>query len=105
MLTIIRFATAIGKSTFHPRFITWSYLNRGSVNLTHMKKNRNASTFPMKTIGGRNQYLSISIPNQPPKGSGYHPPKKSATTRHETTIMCVYSAMKNIANFMLLYSV
>jgi len=75
------------------------------VNLTQMKKNRNASTFPTNTIGGRYQYLSMSMPNHPPNGGGYHPPKKSATTRHETTIMCVYSAMKNIANFMLLYSV
>ena len=105
MLTIIRLAMAIGKSTFQPRFMTWSYLNLGSVNLTQIKKKRNASTLPIKTSGGRNQYLSMSMPNQPPKGSGYHPPKKSATSSHDTTIMCVYSAMKNMANFMLLYSV
>jgi hypothetical protein len=29
---------ASGISTFHPRFINWSYRNRGTVQRTHMKK-------------------------------------------------------------------
>src|SRR6266852_1495123 len=34
-----------------------------------------------------------------------HPPKNSIEHRHETVIMLVYSAMKNIANLKLEYSV
>ena len=34
-----------------------------------------------------------------------HPPKKRSVARHEAVIIAVYSAMKNIANFIAEYSV
>ncbi len=39
------------------------------------------------------------------KGEKAHPPKNRIVARHDTVIMLAYSAMKNIANLKLAYSV
>ena len=40
-----------------------------------------------------------------PKSGPCHPPRKSSEASQATVIMLAYSAMKNMANFMALYSV
>ena len=40
-----------------------------------------------------------------PNNGPCHPPKNSSVARHATVIMLAYSAMKNMANFIALYSV
>ena len=81
-----------GSKNFQPKFINWSYLSLGYVDLTQIKKNKQADNFNMNhTTGGKN--------------GPCQPPRKKVTAMADTVIMLAYSAMKNVANFMLLYSV
>ena len=81
-----------GNRNFHPKCINWSYLNLGKVDLIQIKKNRQQANFIInQTTGGRN--------------GPCHPPRKNVTASADTVIIFAYSAIKNIANFILLYSV
>jgi hypothetical protein len=81
-----------GNRNFQPKCINWSYLSLGKVDLIQIKKNKQPDNFNMNhTTGGKN--------------GPCHPPRKKVTAIADTVIMLAYSAMKNMANFILLYSV
>src|SRR6266536_1983115 len=46
-----------------------------------------------------------TVPSENPKVGPFQPPKNSSEARHATVNMLAYSAMKNMANFIELYSV
>src|SRR5438270_5968315 len=97
---ITRFATASGNKNFHPKAISWSYRKRGSVPRTQMYRIMKQKTFATNQNTGR-----IACRMGGPKIGPCQPPRKSSVARHPTVIMFAYSAMKNMANFMALYSV
>lgn len=81
-----------GNKNFQPKCINWSYLSLGNVDRIQMKKNKHPDNLSInQTTGGKN--------------GPCHPPRKNVTAIADTVIILAYSAMKNIANFMLLYSV
>src|SRR5215470_17195523 len=96
------FATAKGKNTFHPNFISRSYFRRGMVQRTQTKTNRRKPTLT------RNASTETAKPNAV-AGSLYHgtshPPRKSVVMTADMVAMDMYSAMKKSANFMDEYSV
>src|SRR5437899_320850 len=62
----------------------------------------NQKTGTKAATSGGNGILGIQ--EMPSKGL-CHPPKKSSVAMHAAVNMLAYSAMKNMANFMALYSV
>src|ERR1044071_6805491 len=95
-----RFAIANGNRNFQLNAITWSYRKRGKVPRTQMYKNKK------NRIRSANQNSgSTACKSGGPNSGPFHPPRNSNEARHATVIMFAYSAMKNMANFMALYSV
>ena len=88
-----------GNNTFHPRNINWSTLNLGRVHLNQIwiktKKN---------DLDINQNNPQIGPPINSPKGE-FQPPKNIRVVIAATINILAYSAKKNIANFIPLYSV
>src|SRR5437773_595406 len=98
-----RFTSATGIRTFQPSRINWSYRYRGSVARIQM------NTYSTTNVFSRNQIqpgmYQRKCATATFENGGSHPPKNSVVMTADTTIMFAYSARKNIANRMPLYSV
>ena len=89
----------IGRKTFQPNFINWSYLYLGTVAFTNANKINNNNIFKINQIGpGTRLNGKISMgDNQPPKN-------KMAPIAHINRILA-YSPNQNIAYIIPEYSV
>src|SRR3954447_11153984 len=99
-------AMASGTRNFHPKPINWSYRKRGVVPRTQMYRKTKKKTFNTNQKTGSSACMTIQcgVGSRLPKGLD-QPPKKSNVATQPTVIILAYSAMKNMANFMELYSV
>src|SRR5688572_9273626 len=103
---ITMYASATGRKIFHPNDISWSYLNRGSVQRIQMKRKRKNAHLSAKisidsrTIGNDTAAVLSAWVN-----GMSQPPKNSVAIIALAVIMLAYSAMKNSENFIALYSV
>jgi hypothetical protein len=70
----------MGNITFHPRNISWSYLNRGNVQRTQIKTQQKKSILIAKVANDN------TGPGSATKGTP-QPPKYSVTTSAEAVIM------------------
>ena len=86
--------------------MSWSYRKRGTVQRTHMKTNRKNPVFiaNMSIVASVFNTLYGPTLSHCVKGIS-HPPKNRVAVRPLTVAILAYSAMKNIENFMPLYSV
>jgi len=88
-----------------PKFINWSYRNRGSIHRTQIKNTIKTNTFARKmAMLTKPQIAEGAIWSKPHHGS-VQPPRNSVTIIADDAIMLEYSPMKNSANFIELYSV
>ena len=95
---INRKANDIGKKTFQPNLINWSYLYLGNVPLIKINKNIKNNVFNANhTVPG------IYIKGQK-FNKGYQPPKKRITVKLHIKIILLYSAKKNKAKLIAEYS-
>src|SRR4051812_43680504 len=102
---IMRYASASGSSSFQPSAISWSKRNRGSVHRTQMNTKMKNRVFAVNTnIVSKDLYQRGSVWSQLVNGMS-QPPKKSVAIIAEAVMRFAYSAMKNIENFIELYSV
>ena len=93
----------IGINIFQPNLIIWSYLYLGNVALNHKKLNIKIDDFNISHIvpGIIDKYDPIKLLGEI---GDNHPPKNITTHRNDTRIMFAYSAKKNNANLIPLYS-
>src|SRR5688572_32582137 len=100
------YASARGSMNFQPSDISWSYLKRGNVHRTHMKKKRKNRSFAKKMSTERMVSHPLNGPmlSRGVNGTSY-PPKNSVTISALAVTMFAYSAMKKSENFIALYSV
>ena len=91
------YANAIGKKIVHPISINWSYLYRGKVARTKMKKKQTIIILKLKKIAGEINLAKRSI-------GALQPPKNSKTKIADINNILLYSAKKNSANIIELYS-
>src|SRR5205823_11107925 len=96
----------VGRRTFQPSDISWSYRNRGTVHRTHMNRKRKNRIFARKiTIdSSESQPLYGPTLSWPVNGTS-QPPKNSVAISALDVTMLAYSAMKKRENFIALYSV
>jgi hypothetical protein len=99
-------------SARHARFMIWSKRKRGRVQRTHMKRAMMTSVLAKKTSARmmHSSRLSVTdgvapLPTLSPRPGRCHPPKKRATQTADVVIMPAYSARKNRAKRIELYSV
>ena len=99
------FASASGTNRRQPKSINWSYRKRGNIQRTQMKTvinpaifNRNINictmAMPMECAGWSN-----------PQNGSVQPPKNNVVIIPVVATILEYSARKNSANFIELYSV
>src|SRR5579872_561899 len=93
-------ASARGTRNFHPNAMSWSYRKRGNVPRTQMYRNKKKPTLRQNQKTG-----SQSCSCGGPKTGPCQPPRNTSVATQLTVTMFTYSARKNIANFMELYSV
>src|SRR4051812_47102034 len=94
------YTSEIGRSTFQPSDMSWSYRKRGNVHRTQMntntkkrifvQKNRNVTSVLRKVCGAALSQIVNGMSQ---------PPKKSVAISALAVMMFAYSAMKNIENF------
>ena len=90
---------------FQPSDMSWSYRKRGSVQRIQMKTNTNSMIFSQKNRNVANVLMKMCGATLSHAVNGMsHPPKKSVAISALAVIMFAYSAMKNIENFIALYS-
>src|SRR5690242_12907279 len=94
------FASDKGSRTFQLNPISWSYRNRGNVPRTQIYRNKKK-----KTRSANQNTGSIACSTGGPNRGPCQPPRNRIVARQATVTMLAYSAMKNIANFIELYSV
>src|SRR5215467_7237562 len=96
-------ASETGMSTFHPKFISWSYRTRGRLPRSQMKQNSRMNTLARNQISGTQP---VFAPGHTDIGHGARqPPRNNVVARAATVVMLTYSARKNSANFSDEYSV
>src|SRR5215467_15065036 len=93
----ITFRIAAGNRNFHPKVMSWSYLNRGSVNRIHSNTKTRINTLTRKYAMLSHGYVPTPGPIQPPKNN-------VAATEDEV-ITLNSSAIRNIPIFIEEYSV
>src|SRR2546426_4518748 len=85
--------------------MSWSNRKRGNVHRTQMYTNTNASDLMLKATSVASDLSTVGSPSSQCVKGISHPPKKSVAMSADAVIRLAYSAMKNIENFMELYSV
>src|SRR5678816_1965765 len=96
---------ASGRSSFQPSAMSWSNRNRGRVQRTQMNTKMNTRVLAVNTnIVSSDLYQRGSTWSQRVNGIS-QPPKKSVAIIADEVITLAYSAIKNIENFIELYSV
>ena len=86
----------IGKNTFQPSLMIWSYLYLGNVALSHknIKMKKRVFSDSQAKLGIQSRYVARNVPSN----GDNHPPKNIILTRILISIRFMYSARKNIAN-------
>ena len=95
-----------GIKYFQQNAISWSTLNLGRVHLSHIwtrTKNNPLDANQKNCSTGTNHVQPNVFPKYP--NGDWYPPKNIIATIAETANILVYSAIKNIANFIPEYSV
>ena len=95
---------ANGNKTFQPIAINWSYRNRGKDHRTQIYMNKNTRVLQQKAPTSRTVFNSGLI-SAPDRNGICHPPKNNVAIRADAVVILAYSAIMNMENFILLYSV
>src|SRR5690349_14381324 len=99
------YVSAIGSMNFQPSDMSWSYRKRGSVQRTQMNTNTKTNTFSQKKPNVSSVLMSVCGAALSHCVNGMsQPPKNSVAISALAVMMFAYSAMKNIENFIALYS-
>src|SRR4029078_6793366 len=100
---IMMYASATGRRHFQPNAMSWSYRKRGSVQRIHMMKKIQKNVFTKNM-----RWLRITQYHTPVSSARVNgmsqPPKNRVATIALTVTTLAYSAMKNMENFIALYS-
>src|SRR5690606_3890366 len=102
---INKLINAIGTKPVHPNFNNWSYLNLGKVQRTNIKNKINPTIFIINTptqIRENNSGLTCAATQSIP--GKLYPPKYKVAKTAELTNIAIYSANRNIPNFIEEYS-
>src|SRR6185312_277824 len=99
------YVNAVGSMTFQPSAMSWSYRKRGSVHRTQMNTNTKNRIFAQKNPNVSSVFSSVCGATLSQSVNGMsQPPKNSVDISALAVITFAYSAMKNIENFIALYS-